>query len=118
MNELAQNKKTLVILLIIAVALPVLIFLAQQTQIFRPRATADPIVFTGPNVTPGPSGRRVLRLNNQGQAETNLELSSRLGPPPPANFTPPPSPSRTPSPVPSSSPNPSPSRSPSPSPTL
>ncbi len=87
MNELItyfKNKKNLINLLILAilvVGLPVTTDLIKTSKIFNSRAVSDPIVFSGPNVVTGANNQKVLKLNEQGKAIVDLELTSTLGPP-------------------------------------
>lgn len=83
MKDLFKNKKNLtsfITLIILVIAIPVVVILVQQIQVFIPRAASDPIVFTGPNVITR-SGTQKLKLDDQGKATVGLQLTSPLGPP-------------------------------------
>jgi hypothetical protein len=84
--EYFRNKKNLINLLILLVVIVTLPFIGEAikySKIFSSRAAADPIVFTGPNIVTV-NNQRTLKLNDQGQAVVDLELTSPLGPPRPA----------------------------------
>lgn len=80
-----KNSKTLItvlITIILILAIPVLMYLVGQTQIFKPRAAGEPIQFTGPNVTIKDNSPK-FKLNEQGKANVGLIITSPLGPPVP-----------------------------------
>lgn len=74
-----KNLANLLILGILVLAVPVGIKILQQQQIIKSRATADPVVFTGDNVTQQ-DGKWVAK-----KPQISLELISPLGPPPGSN---------------------------------
>lgn len=76
-----ENKKTLIIVLILLIAIPLIIYLVRQQQILRSRAGTfgtAPIQFTGDNVYSLPNGRVGFTTVN-GQPTVNLLLTSNLG---------------------------------------
>lgn len=90
-----RNIIGLIVVLTLLIAIPLGIYLAQKTQIFKPRATA-----------PGGSPQPAIKVTGQGVScigdtcnvtsdKVDLELTSPLGPP---------APSASPSPTPSASP--------------
>ena len=93
MDQITLLKKKqivgLIILLVLIASLPVALYLARQTQIFRPRATEEQIQFFGKSPecldcgeTRNLSGGRVgFTLNSQDEAKIGIRLSSPLGPP-------------------------------------
>lgn len=83
------NKKTIIsllILVILVLAIPLGVELVRRQQIFQSRATAEPIVFTGPNVKLK-DGKWVAT-----KPQISLEITSPLGPPVSPTPTPTPTP--------------------------
>lgn len=60
------NRRNLIILIVLIVGLPIAFYLAQRTQVFKSRATNDPIVIAGPNVYTNDSGQQVIRPERTG----------------------------------------------------
>lgn len=73
-SEFFRNKKNLIILAVLLLALPVGIFLITQQQIFKSKASVLPIVFTGANVEQRQDGSWVARA-----PQIILKLTSSLG---------------------------------------
>ncbi len=96
-SELFQKKRNLIILAVLLLALPVGVFLITQQQIFKSRATGEPIEFSGSNVEQRGNNWVVLRADQP----ITLRLTSRLG----SGNTPTPTPVPTPVPTPPSSPS-------------
>ncbi len=90
MGELAallKNKKnltSLLILLILILAVPFGVRLAQTQKVFKSQAENGPIVLSGENIITDTQGAQVLI--NKPQVE--VTITSPLGPPAPPNFTP------------------------------
>lgn len=82
-NPSVLNKKNIITLLIIGIMLLVIpagVKLVSQTQLFRSRAAADPITFTGDSVS---ADKRTTSSTT-----VTVELRSPLGPPPTATPAP------------------------------
>lgn len=80
-----KNKKNLINILILGIlilALPLVVAGLRWQQIIKSRAVADPIVFTGTNVTKKNDGSWVART-----ATVSVQLTSPLGPPGTYNCT-------------------------------
>ncbi len=72
-----KNLISVMVVLILVLAIPVGIYLIRQTQIFKSRATSDPIVFSGSNVTKDAQGR--YHLVDSTNKTVTLQLSTNLG---------------------------------------
>ncbi len=89
MNDLKnqlKDRKTLVsllVLLLLAIALPLGIKLAKDQQILRSRAAADPIRFTGENVQSRGSASPVPVIvpNTNNEYQVDLEFNAPSAPP-------------------------------------
>lgn len=68
-----SNRKNLITVAVLLLALPVGLILLRTQQIFNPRASIDPIVFSGSNVEVL-NGRKVLT-----EPEVTLQITSKLG---------------------------------------
>lgn len=88
-SGLFQNKRNLIILVILLVALPVGIFLITKQQIFKSRASGELISLTGANVTRRADGSYVMV--DASHPTITLQLTSTLDKevPPPASPAPP-----------------------------
>ena len=81
-SSFLSNKRNLIalgIVLLLLVAIPLGVYLAQKTQIFKPRAdtgTAEPIKFSGTGVTKNSDGSYTTTTPT-----VDLELTSPFGPP-------------------------------------
>lgn len=95
-SEFFRNKKNIIILAVLLLALPVGIFLITQQQIFKSRASGERIEFSGPNVETR-EGRKVAT-----KPEVTLKLNTTLSqeaPPPPTPSPSPPTPPAPPTPT-------------------
>lgn len=86
-----KNRKNLinfVILLLLAIILPLAINLAQKTQIFKSRATEDPIIFSGPNFQTR-NGQPVVKPTPDSSGNPIWSVDIQItAPVPPADTTP------------------------------
>lgn len=106
-----KNLTNLIILLILVITLPLGIYLAKKTQIFNPRAAAEPITFLeGTCIQKNAVTGKLVAVCQ----DIKLSLVSPIGPP--EGFSPVPSASTSPSAPPSPSPTPSSSTVASPTP--
>ncbi len=73
-----KNKSNIINLLVLGIlvlAIPFVMRLVGQTQLFKSQADVDQIVFQGPNVLEV-NGTKKLKLNAQGKAEVTVKLTS------------------------------------------
>lgn len=68
-----RNRNNLIVIAVLILIIPVGILLTRTAQVFNPRASVDPIVFTGSNVETI-DGKKVLTA-----PEVTLQLTSKLG---------------------------------------
>lgn len=76
-----KNLISLVILIIMVVTIPIGVYLVRQQQIINSRASASSITLTGSQLSVLPNGQPAIKLNDKGEAEVDLNLTSPLGPP-------------------------------------
>jgi hypothetical protein len=77
--QIKKNVRNILITIVLILAIPVLIYLVQQTQIFKPKAAGEPILFTGPNVIMRNNTQK-LKLDASGNASVGIVITSPLGP--------------------------------------
>lgn len=109
--------KTLVFLLVIAVSIPVTIFLIKQQQILKSKATSELIQFTGNNIkTINDATGNIRQIATLEDIEVEVTIPTNASPIPSSSTSPAARPSSSPSPSPSLSPTPNPSASATPRP--
>jgi hypothetical protein len=89
LSSILQNKKNrlnLIILLVMVVAIPIILKLVSETQIFKPKAAGAAVdILVPPANSIIRNGVQKLKVNDQGKALVGLKLTSPFGPGEPSN---------------------------------